>query len=426
MKSISIKRLRQIPLWQPLSARDFRLFWLGQSISLLGDQFYYVALPFLALELTGSNFAYGSVLIVAGITRAIFQLLGGALSDRLSPRTLMLISNTTGALVTAITSAVVFLGIARPWHLYFLGGAFGIIEAMFYPAYMSATPLLLIKEQLVPGNALLRSTIRLMGSIGPAIAGFVVLHAGYGLAFAVDSSTFVFAVFMLWTMKLNKPQDSESGENQSPDQPPPPKPGILKSIIEGVRYAWNSALLKMLFCFLAFFEFAIGGSMRVGLPALADKLYGQEQRPAMYGWMASSFAAGVLLGMILSGSFDTSKSRIKLLVRLTIQIGICLMLLGFATNLVVICALLLVVGVGGGVLSIILQAWIQMSTEKRMLGRVMSLLMLGILLMEMGSFAISGKLADMNKLWLVFTVSGLMMLASSVIAFFSKTMRASD
>src|SRR6185436_6344062 len=141
LKSISIKRLRQIPLWQPLSARDFRLFWMGQSISLLGDQFYLVALPWLVLHLTGSNLALGTVLLTAGATRALFQLIGGALSDRFSPRTLMLISNTTGAVVTAITAAVVFLNIAQPWHLYILGGAFGVIDAMFYPAYMSVTPL---------------------------------------------------------------------------------------------------------------------------------------------------------------------------------------------------------------------------------------------------------------------------------------------
>ena len=426
MKSISIKRLRQIPLWQPLSARDFRLFWMGQSISLLGDQFYLVALPFLVIFLTGSKLALASVLVVAGVTRAIFQLLGGALSDRLSPRTLMLISNTTGAVVTAITATIVFLGIARPWQLYILGGAFGIIDAMFYPAYMSATPMLLLKEQIVPGNALLRSTVRLMGSIGPAVAGFVVDRAGFGTAFAVDSATFVFAAFMLWLMRMDRPRESLTDEKQGPPSPGPSKKGLRESIIEGVRYAWGSTLLKILFAFLAFFEFAVGGSMRVGLPALADQLYGREKGIVMFGWMASSLAAGVLIGMVLSGSFDTSKSRSKLLVGLTVPIGISLISLGFVTNLVVICALLLLVGVGGGVLSIILQAWIQISTEKRMLGRVMSLLMLGVLIMENTSFALAGKLADMNQLPAVFVVSGAMMLASGIIASASRIMRATD
>jgi MFS family permease len=425
LKAISIKRLRQIPLWQPLSARDFRLLWVGQSISILGDQFYLVALPWLVLVLTGSSFALGSVLLVAGATRALFQLIGGALSDRFSPRTLMIISNATGALVTALTAVVVFVEAARPWHLYILGAIFGLIDAMFYPAYMSATPMLLIKEQLVPGNALLRSTVRLMGIIGPAIAGFVVTKIGYSSAFAVDSATFVFATFMLLGMKLNSRHDAAGERNEAPVAHAPPKQGLLASIAEGVRYTWGSSLLRMLFIFLGFFEFAVGGSTRVGLPALAKQQYGPEDGPRMYGWMASSLAAGLLVGMVLSGSFDTSKARNKLLTGLTLVMGASLIALGFTARLVAVCALLFVVGVGGGVLSIVLQAWIQMSTEKRMLGRVMSLLMLGVLFMEMGSFAFAGAVADLD-LPLVFIVSGAMMLTSGMIAFASRTIRMSN
>jgi hypothetical protein len=78
LKVISIQRVRQFSLWQPLTVRDFRLLWLGQGISLFGDQFYLVALPWLTLRLTGSALALGTVLMVAGGARAVFQLLGGA------------------------------------------------------------------------------------------------------------------------------------------------------------------------------------------------------------------------------------------------------------------------------------------------------------------------------------------------------------
>jgi MFS family permease len=429
LKSISIKRLRQIPLWQPLSTRDFRLFWMGQSISLLGDQFYNVALPWLVLLLTGSNLALGTVLLVAGATRAIFQLLGGALSDRLSPRTLMLISNTTGAMVTAITAAIVFFNIARPWQLYILGGAFGIIDAMFYPAYMSATPMLLIKEQLVPGNALLRSTVRLMGIIGPALAGFIVSafavnQTGYSAAFALDSLTFIFAAFMLSIMRMSKQRDSATDEDQGMALPDSQKKGLMASIAEGARYAWGSRLLKILFLFLAFFEFAVSGSMKVGLLALSNQQYGLERGPGMYGYMASSLAAGVLIGMVIAGSFDTTKSGRNLLAGLTAPIGACLIALGLSTHIVIVSGLLLLIGIGGGVLTIILQAWIQMNTEKRMLGRVMSLLMLGVLIMENASYALAGALADLKMLPMVFYVSGAMMLVSGAIAFATRTMHS--
>jgi MFS family permease len=82
-------------LLAPLKVRDFRLVWFGESISLLGDQFYFVALSWLVLQLTGSGLALGSILAVAGLPRAIFMLIGGALTDRFSPRLLMLASDTS-------------------------------------------------------------------------------------------------------------------------------------------------------------------------------------------------------------------------------------------------------------------------------------------------------------------------------------------
>jgi MFS family permease len=73
-----------------LRVRDFRVLWIGQRASFLGDQFYMIALPWLVLRLTGDALAVGTVLAEAGIPRALFTLLGGALTDRFSPRTLIL------------------------------------------------------------------------------------------------------------------------------------------------------------------------------------------------------------------------------------------------------------------------------------------------------------------------------------------------
>src|ERR1044071_3573491 len=75
----------------PLSVRNFRLLWIGQGISLLADQLYMVALPWLVLQLTGSALALGTVMALAGIPRALFVLVGGAFVDRFSPRSVMIV-----------------------------------------------------------------------------------------------------------------------------------------------------------------------------------------------------------------------------------------------------------------------------------------------------------------------------------------------
>src|SRR5258708_12798041 len=91
----------------PLAVRNFRFLWIGETVSVVGDQFYFVALPWLALQLTGSGLALGSVLMTAAIPRAALVLAGGVATDRFSSRTVMLVSNTMRcALVTALTALV--------------------------------------------------------------------------------------------------------------------------------------------------------------------------------------------------------------------------------------------------------------------------------------------------------------------------------
>src|ERR1700690_4613010 len=86
----------------PLGVHDFRLLWIGGSISLLGDQFYLIALPWLVLQITGSALALGTVMALEGIPRALFMLIGGAFVDRFSPRSVMMISNLSRLVLVAL------------------------------------------------------------------------------------------------------------------------------------------------------------------------------------------------------------------------------------------------------------------------------------------------------------------------------------
>src|SRR5438034_3009499 len=102
----------------PLSVRNFRLLWIGESISLLGDQFYMIALPWLVLQITGSALALGTVLALSGIPRALFMLIGGAFVDRFSPRAVMIASNLARLALVALLSALVLSNHIRIEMLY--------------------------------------------------------------------------------------------------------------------------------------------------------------------------------------------------------------------------------------------------------------------------------------------------------------------
>src|SRR5712692_5274248 len=119
-------RARNFAAWRPLAVRDFRLLYIGQGVSLLGDQFYLVALPWMVIQLTGSGLALGTILLAGTAPRMIFLLVAGAASDRLSPHKLMLASNALRSLVCAILTVLVLFKTISLWHLLILAVAFGI------------------------------------------------------------------------------------------------------------------------------------------------------------------------------------------------------------------------------------------------------------------------------------------------------------
>src|SRR6188474_3300245 len=102
----------------PFAVRDFRLLWIGEAVSSIGDQFALIALPWLALVLTGSALALGSVLALMAIPRAALMIVGGAYVDRLSPRRVMLLSNAVRLVAITALGVVVVSGGAQLWMLY--------------------------------------------------------------------------------------------------------------------------------------------------------------------------------------------------------------------------------------------------------------------------------------------------------------------
>jgi MFS family permease len=109
-----------------LSLRDFRLLFAGVSTSLLGDQFALIATPWLVLQLTGDPLALGIVLALEGVPRALFMLFGGAVTDRFSPRVIMLAADIVRLALAALMAVAVLTGVVQIWMLYAFALGFGL------------------------------------------------------------------------------------------------------------------------------------------------------------------------------------------------------------------------------------------------------------------------------------------------------------
>src|SRR5579872_788165 len=184
----------------PLRERNLRLWLTGATISLLGDQCYAVALPWLVLQMTGSAVAMGTILMAGAIPRAVLMLMGGAMTDRISPRKVMMSTAWARTLFVGIIGTLVWFHILRIWELYALSFAFGVADAFSMPATSAFLPSLVQREQLVAANSVMQSTAQLTTIAGPAPAGILIKVLGIAWAFFLDAISFLFIIAALWKL----------------------------------------------------------------------------------------------------------------------------------------------------------------------------------------------------------------------------------
>ncbi len=394
-------------LVRPLRTRDFRLIFSGETVSLLGDQFHFVALAWLALQLTGSGLALGTVLMTAAIPRAVFMLLGGALSDRFSPRNLMLTSNAIRAVVVGVLAALVISGNAQLWHLYVLAAIFGLVDAFFYPALNTIVPMLVSETHLPAANALMQGTQQLTGLIGPALAGLVIAAVQTGPAFAVDAISFAVAATVLVAVRGGRRQAAPVTDPGVTDE----GPSLLTTIGEGVAYAWRDPAIRSLLVLIAAFNFAFTGPVNVGIAWIADNRFGGS---ADFGILLSSWGAGALLGAVMAGSIRHVPNLGWVTMGVSLAMGVGLAGIGVAPSMLSTLLILVTMGVGIGFINVRVIAWIQGRVPGPMLGRVMSLVSFGSVSLAPVSLALAGATIDFGAISAMFAVAGAIMVAATV------------
>src|SRR3954468_17409733 len=188
--------VRRVPLG-PLREREFRLFFIGQTVSLLGDAAAAFALAGAVLDLTGSARDLGLVLAAKAAPLVIFLLVGGVFGDRLPRRGVMLTADVVRMGIQATTAALLLSHTAQIWELIVLQAFAGTATAFFNPASTGLTPMTVSAERLQEANALRGMSVGSMQLLGPALAGVLMVIVGPGYALAVDAASFGVSGFYL-------------------------------------------------------------------------------------------------------------------------------------------------------------------------------------------------------------------------------------
>ena len=399
----------------PLSRPHFRNLWLGATISLLGDQFYLVALPWLVLQMTGSSLALGTILMTAAIPRAALMLVGGAMTDRFSARRVLMSTATIRALLVGAVAALVWLRVAALWEIYVLTFIFGVADAFSFPAGPTLTPLLVEPEQLRPANAVMQSSAVLSQMVGPAPAGLLIKAFGIASALLFDALSFLAVIVALFRIPAPPP---------APPAAPgtPARPSMLHSIAEGLRAVWHDPPLASLMMLFAVINICVAGPVGVGLAAVAKFRYGSA---AAFGTFLSCFSGGTLLGVLLGGRVKQPRRRGLQFIVMSGLTGVELVLIGLVLKAVVIAALLAVMGLAVGFVNVQFSSWIQLRVERALLGRVMSVLMFAAVGLIPVSYAVAGWLANWS-LRALFIASGALLAIASAAALTGKAAREID
>jgi hypothetical protein len=365
---------------------------MGSAISLVGDQFYLVALPWVVLQITGSAVAMGTILMAASIPRAVLMLMGGAMADRLSPRRILLGTAFGRTIVVGAVGALLWFRVLHTWELYVLGLAFGVADAFALPASSAFMPTIVGREQLVAANSVMQTTAQLTTIAGPAPAGLVIKALGAAWAFVIDAVSFLFIIAALWTL----PDPPRAAAQR--------KPVMWQSVLEGIRYVRQDVPLTSLMLLAAMLNVCISGPLTVGLAYMAKTRLGS---PAAFGFAVSSLAAGGLAGALTAGLVKVKRRGVLLLVA-SATIGVCLAAFGFLYQLAAIAALLVVMAACAGVTNIHLASWIQGRVDPAVRGRVVSVLMLSAIGLQPISFAVAGLLA-------AWSLTGMFLLAAAAL-----------
>lgn len=395
-----------------LRNRNFRLLWVGEAISLLGDQFYLIALPWLVLQLTGDALAVGAVLALAGVPRALFMLVGGALTDRFSPRMVMLASNLLRMVLVVLLSGLVLGGLIQLWMLYLLALAFGVIDAFFFPAQSAIVPRLVGKEQLQAANAIIQGTMQVSLFAGPVLAGTLIALlgngqggqdvAGIGLAFAFDALTFLASAVTLWMVRDGGPAGA-TGEAREEES-------LLTAIAAGLRAVWKDPALRAFFLLIAVSNFLVNGPIIVGIPVLAGTRFAGGA--AAFGIIMSAYGGGSLTGTLLAALLPRPPGRVMgvILGAIWSGLGLGVLALGLISTTPLAAVTAFAMGAANGYVVILFVTWLQRRTSEDMLGRMMSLLMLASVGLLPVSNVLTGALVSLNARALFVSAGGLMVI----------------
>jgi len=344
--------------FRSLQSRNYRLFFSGQSISLIGTWMQRIALPWVVYQMTGSEVLLGVVGFAGQIPSFLLAPVAGVLIDRWSRYRVLITTQIISMVQAGVLAWLSLAGALQIWHIILLSIILGCINAFDMPARHSFV-IDMVEDKSHLGNAIALNSMMFNGArlIGPSVAGIVLATIGEGACFLVNAISFVFVILSLFMMHV-----PDSGEKKKEAK-------ILGELREGFNYIFGFAPIKNVILLLALVSL-MGASYQVLMPVLAkDVLHGESNT---YGFLMGAAGAGALLGAFYLASRETVLKLGRMIPAAAGLLSAGLIALSFSKSFIISEFLMFFTGLGMMTHTAASNTILQTLTDDDKRGRVMS------------------------------------------------------
>lgn len=383
-----------------LQVRNFRVYYAGQTASMVGTWVRRTALGWVVYEMTGSRAMLGTVMGMALLPMFLLSPLAGTIADRVDKRRMVILTQLLAATSSALIALLLMTGWAQVWHLMALATLGGIAFAFEVPARQAFVSEIVGREHLLNAVALNSVLVNSSRVVGPAVAGLVMAAVGAGWCFVLDAASYLVVTGTLLALRL------------PPHRPPARRTSHWQDLLEGFREAHRNHVVRtllLLLCLMGVF----GWACQTLMPAIAQDLLHLGEWE--YGLLMAMFGVGAIAGALVVATRTGSGTS-----RLQVFGGVWLLCAGSlavaaSRHPVPMGAGLAVAGFGAVMFMSTSNTLVQMSVADGLRGRIMGIWSVGFGgALPAGSF-LAGWLAQIVSPYLTIAVFAAILAAASLV-----------
>ena len=367
---------------------QFRILWGASLISITTFFMVLIARGWLVLVLTDSPFLVTSVTAVGMLPTLVLSPFGGAIADRLSRRTILIVAEVSNLFLLLIMALLLFADVIQVWHVFALSALNGAAFSLSMPARASIVADVVSQRDLASGVALFSTIFSAGQLIGPALAGYLLNSYGMDVDFLVPCLLLIPAIPVLLLLRLPGPAPQMDGASRK---------SVLGSILEGLVYVRQRPLLTGLLL-IGLVGMVFGLPYQAVLPVFArDVLYAGA---AGLGWLGASAGVGAIVGSFAVAIFSSPQQMKWLMITSAFGLGGTVALFAASSMFLLSLGLILILGFMIQVFLTSGFTLIQLASPGHIRGRVLSIRMIvmglgpiGIFLLGIGSETLGPQLA---------------------------------